>query len=150
MNMKEKYYKYKKMNRVTFHLSLISLILIISSIIAKDLVFIIIFASSTIISTIIYFIYNRKYKEILASFTKKCPNCGNDIIKTEEENYYINGTMVDKITFDTSIDDNSKRLIKVIKYKCENDEFDYSIIETYYYNKKNEMKLLNKKENIII
>ena len=150
MNMKEKYYKYKKINRVTFHLSLISLILIIPSIIAKDLVFIIIFASSTIISTIIYFIYNRKYKEILASFAEKCPNCGNDIRKTEEENYYINGTMVDKITFDTNIDDNSKRIVKIIKYQCDNDEFEYAVVETYYFNKKNEMKLLNKKENIII
>lgn len=148
--MKEKYLKYKKDTRVSFHTSLISLILLIPSIIAYDLVFMTVFTISLLSSAIIYFSAKSKYKEILASFTKKCPLCEKEIVKKEIYNYYINGSLVDKIDFDTSIDDNSKRLIKVIKYKCENDVFDYSIIETYYYNKKNELKLLNRKENIII
>ncbi len=150
MNIKDNYIKFKKINRVTFHLSLISLILIIPSIIAKDIVFIIIFIVLSIICTFIFFNTKRKLGQILASFKIKCPLCGNDIIEEEEINYYMNGALVDKINFDTNIDDNSKRIIKIKKYKCNNDEFEYAIVETYYLNKNNQIKLLNKKENIII
>ena len=134
----------RKTNRVTYHLSLISLILLIPCIIALDYYILIIIGLLLIISSAIYLKTKKQLNNIYEYFKIKCPNCKNDIKYEEEVKYYLQGQIVEKYLFDTSIDD-SKRVINIKSYKCENDEFNFTIIETYYFSKNGDLKLLNTK-----
>ena len=143
----DKYNNIRKINRVTFHLFLISFIVLIPALIAKDLIFIILLSALFVICLIIYLITNKKLNKIKNEFKSKCPICGKSVNIIEEELYFINGQIVDKMNFDTSIE-NDKKIIKTIKYQCLEDKFEYIEIITYYYDKFGSLKVLNKKDAI--
>ena len=143
----DKYNNIRKINRVSFHMFLIALIILIMASIGKDIIFIIIFVSIFVISLIIYLITNKKLKIIYDSFKSKCPICGKDIKKIEEELYFINGQMTDKMNFDTSIE-KDKKIIKTYRYQCLEDKFEYIKIITYYFDKNGSMRVLNKKNAV--
>ena len=142
----EKYESIRKTNRVTFHLFLISFIVLIPSIIAKDIVFIIILSSLFLVSLIIYIITKKKLNDFLDKCARICPLCNSKLKFEQETRYYINGILTDEISFNTSIETNKKsELVKI--YKCENDNYEYYEIETYFL-KGNNLKLLNKNRGI--
>ena len=147
VGLMDKYNNIRRINRVTFHLFLISFIVLIPAVIAKDLIFIILLSTLFVICLIIYLITNKKLNKMKSDFKIKCPICGKSVNIIEEELYFINGQMTDKMNLDTSIE-NDKKLIKTIKYQCLDDKFEYIEIITYYYDKSGSLKVLNKKDAI--
>ena len=143
----EYYDNKRKINRVSFHIGAIALIMLVCSIFAKSFVFLALFAFIFVICLVMWIFTKNKIGQILASFKLNCPNCMHDIIYNEQEKYYILGALVDKITFDLSFDDN-KRIVKIKEYKCAYDNFKYTIVETYYISKKGALKLLKKVEQV--
>ena len=146
VGLMDKYNSIRKINRVTFHMFLIAFIVLIPSLIAKDITFIIILSSVFIICLIIYIITKIKLNKFLEKYKEICPICEKSLIKEEEIRYYINGIITDKFNFDTSIEAD-KRLEQIYIYKCENDNYEYYEIETYLV-KGATKKLLNKKRGV--
>ena len=146
VGLMDKYNSIRKINRVTFHMFLIAFIVLIPSLIAKDITFIIILSSVFIICLIIYIITKIKLNKFLDKYKEICPICEKSLIKEEEIRYYINGIITDKFNFDTSIEAD-KRLEQIYIYKCKNDNYEYYEIETYLV-KGATKKLLNKKRGV--
>ena len=142
----DKYNRIRKINRVTFHMFLIAFIVLIPALIARDITFIIILSSVFVVCLIIYIITKIKLDKFLDGYKEKCPICGNSLNIEEEIRYYINGVITDKFNFETSIE-KDKKIEQIYLYKCENDNYEYYEIETYFI-RKNSKKLLSKKRGI--
>ena len=145
--MVNKYKKFKKSRRVSFHLGACSILFLIFAIISKELYLIILLSLIFVLCLVIYILSRNKMEKIESLFTTKCINCNKDTKIESEFKYLLYGQNVSKHDFETNIADDKKKY-EINKYICLDCHLCFTILKIYQLDSKGEFILMKTEKNL--